>query len=168
MHEGLALSIYQARSCAPHRLGDQETSQTVTVEGSGMKLHVLGVDDSRSGSIGHGQPIPPGDGWIGGVEVNLPQPPRSQDGLPGQNGFYLPLLLIEDVGPHARWRRIDIQRVAGMMGRGEQINGRVPGQQSDVGARLQGLDQLLLDGPPCSILDVQDAVGGMSRFPDIF
>ncbi len=100
MHEGFALSIHQARSRAPHRLRDQETSQAMTVEGSGMKLHVLGADDARSGSIGHGQPVPPGHGWVGGVEVNLSQPPRSQDGPLGQNSLYLSLLLIEDIGPH--------------------------------------------------------------------
>ena len=87
-----------------------------------MKLHVLAVHDAGARPIGRRQPIPRGTGWVGGVQVEVPQTTRSQEGAPGQRALYLPGGWIEQEGAVDADGVVHPHRVEAMVGTGDEVH----------------------------------------------
>jgi hypothetical protein len=98
VHKGLAVRGQQNPPFAPHRFANQKPISTCHRQGSGMELDVFGVGDAGTGPVRHRQPIAPGSSGIGGVAVNPPDSPRSQDGFAGDDAVHHFGGAVKDVG----------------------------------------------------------------------
>jgi hypothetical protein len=73
-------------------------------------------------------------------------------------------LAVEDIGPVTGDRFIGVQGVPGVVGIGDQVNGRGLGDQLDVGLFLNDFHQVGDDGLPRPVADMEDPSPGMGPF----
>ena len=75
-----AIRREQHASFAAHCFTDQETFCSRHSQGGGVKLHIFGVDNARSGAVRHRQAITARARRVGGVAVDASQATGGQDG----------------------------------------------------------------------------------------
>lgn len=97
------------------------------------------------------------------MQKDLSQPAAGQDGGLGKNSSDLAAVVIVDVCADAGERLIDRQPVERVMRGRQQVNGRVLGQDLDVGLHEQCFDETLLDGASGGVVDVENATRRVGR-----
>ncbi len=140
LHERLAVGMDQSGPGPTNGLGDEGVRGVGVVEGGGVELDELGIDDPGPGPVRHGQTVSSSSGGIRGPEEDLAQAAGGKDGLLCLVTAHPPFLLIQDIGSHARKRVVHGQPVSGVVRGGEEIDGRVLREDGDVGV---GRHQLL-------------------------
>ncbi len=133
-----------------------------------MELDVLGIDDPRPGPGGHRQTIAARPRRVGRVAVNPPQAAGGQDGFGRQGAVNSLALMIEDIRAITGDRLVGIERVARMMGIGDQINGGGIRQQFDIRLAADSAHQALDNGVAGAVANMQNPADGMRRLlPEI-
>ena len=130
-----------------------------------MELHELHVDHPRSGTIGDGDPITTRPGRIRRAQENLPQSARGQHGMACHTALHVPGGLLKQIRSHTALRGVNVQAVQGVVRRCQQVNGGMPGEQGDVGMRLERSYQRLTNGFAGSISGVNDARHRVAALP---
>ena len=141
LHERHAPLVHQPRAGAAHRLGDQEARRIAVVERGRVELDVLGVDDPRAGAIGHGEAVAAGAHRVGRAQEDLAEPARGQHRRAGEAADDLAGRLVEHVGAHAGQRIVDGAAVAAVVRRGQQVDGRVAGEEPHARVLRERRDQ---------------------------
>ncbi len=85
----------------------------------------------------------------------------------GQEGVHAVLRLVQDIGAAAGQRLVHAQAVIGVVGRRQQVHGRVRRQDAHVGARTERLYEFGLDGLARSVGSVQNSLGGVGGLADV-
>ncbi len=169
LHEGLAGGVHQPRPFAAHRLGDEETALEAAralVERRGVELHVLQVVQLGPGAVRHGKAGADGLARVGAVQKDAPGPARGQHRKVRQNDLNLIQGLVEHIRAHALVGQIVLEiQVAGVVMRGQKVDGRALGEHADVRAVAHGLGQLLHYGQAGVVFGVKDARHAMAALP---
>ncbi len=129
-----------------------------------MELHVLQVDATRPGAVGHGDAVAARARRIGGMQEHAAKPARCKDGFLGENGRNFAGNLIENVRSHATQRPVNVGRFHGMVRGSQQVHGRGVGDHLHFWVSLNLLGKNMLDGITRAILEVNDARNGVAGF----
>src|SRR5262245_13484494 len=109
-HERLPFRSEQNTTFTADRFADQKSFGARYGEGGRMKLHVLGVSDARSGTVGHCQTVAASTWRICCVAIDSSQPTRCEDRNVGKVAMYGLLVSIKDVAPVTSNTSISIER----------------------------------------------------------
>ena len=126
-------------------------------EGRGVELHELHVDHPCPGAIGDGDAIATRARRVRRAQENLSQSASGQHGMPCHAALDLPGGLLIQIRPHTAQRGVNVQAIQGVVRRCQQVDGGMPGEQGDVGMRLERPHQRFTDGFASGIRGVDDA-----------
>ena len=129
LHERLAFLVHQPRAGATDGFRDQEARRVAVVERGRVELDVLGVDHARTGAVGHGETVAARAGRVGGAQEDLAEAAGGEQRGAGQAAVDAARALVEHVGADAGQRLVDGAPVATLVGRRQQVDGRVVRQQ---------------------------------------
>ena len=156
--------MYQAPAFAAYSFRDEEMGRVWMEKRRWVELHELHVDDARPRPIGNGHPITARPSRIGRTQENLPESSSRQHGMPCHAALHLPRGLVQHIRPHAGQRVVDIQAVQRVVGWRQQVNGRMPDEQGDIGMGLQGAHQRCADRFAGGVSRMDDAGQGVPAF----
>ena len=164
VHKGLPVGSQQNPPFAPHCLTNQESVGARHGQGGGMELDVFGVGDASAGPVCHRQAITAGSGGIGGVAIDAPDSAGGEDGFAGDDAVHHFGGAVKDVGAVTGDRLVGVERVGGVVGVGNQVDGGGIGHQLDVGLSAHGGGEGFDDTAPGAIADMQNPPARMGRF----
>ena len=102
-----------------------------------MELDVLGVDDAGTRPVGHGKAVAAGSRGVGGVAEDPAQAAGGQDRESGKAPVDPAGLAIEQIGAVAGDGLVGGQRIPGVVGKGDEVDGREAGEKPHVGTAAQ-------------------------------
>ena len=164
-HELAPAGVHQPRALAAQRLRQQEPLAAV-IERRRVELHELHVEAARARPVRHRHAVAAGPARVRRVQVDAAQAAGREDGLLRQQRLHLPGRLIEDVCADAGRRRVDVERVARVVGEGEQIHRGLSGEDRRARLAAHGREHGLLDGAPGAVGvmdDAREGVRGLGR-----
>ena len=165
LHEGSPSLGLQYGSLSADSLGDEEVVLHVGgVEGGGVKLGVLHVEDLGPSPVGHGVAVSTGAGGVRGVEEGSTQAAGGQNRGAGEEGDHLSLGPQEGVGSENLGLLVGPKRVCGVVVRRDQVDRNGPLEEVDVRVLADLLVEGLFDSPSGLVFGEEDPPSGVVPF----